>query len=81
MLKMFTTFSTIFNVLVLLAKCFCVSCGNSLFSIVFQFLQSLWVVQINSFFDKSSQKEVWRGTVSDRRGQGPSHAVTRELLL
>jgi hypothetical protein len=52
-------------------KCFWVSFGNSLFSIVFQFLKTSWVIQINYFVEKSPQKEIWQGKVGDCGGQRP----------
>jgi hypothetical protein len=45
------------------AKCFWVNAGNSLFNIVFQFLQTLSAIRINSLFKESLQNEVWRGKV------------------
>jgi hypothetical protein len=52
---------------------YCISCdfvesfwhniGDGLFSVMFQFLQALWVIQINCFFEKSAQNEVWQGKV------------------
>jgi hypothetical protein len=44
------------------AKCFWVSVGNILFSIMFQFLQDSWVIRINSFFVKYHQREVLLNT-------------------
>jgi len=43
------------------AMCFSVNVGNSLFNIVNHFLQNLWVIRLNIFFEKSSQREVWPG--------------------
>jgi hypothetical protein len=44
-------------------KCFSVSAGNSLSSTVYQFLQALQVIQINSFRNSERKKSgrVWYG--------------------
>jgi hypothetical protein len=46
-----------------ISEVFCVNVGNSLFSIVFQFLRASSIIRINTLFDKSRQKEVWQGKV------------------
>jgi hypothetical protein len=49
---------------------------------VFQFFQASWVIQINSFFEKSPQKEVYQHKVSRlwRPKTTPNNALSKELL-
>jgi hypothetical protein len=57
-LEMFETFSTLYGVSCYFAKCFRVSGGISMFSIVLQFLLASLVIRIHFLFEISQQKEV-----------------------